>query len=259
MMLKKQLVVRDVLVNYYLYVPESPKRLVVFLHGWRSDATAWSTVLDGLGYGDSAMCAIDLPGFGQSQVPNRPYTLDDYVEVVDELTRKLGIQNLMLVGHSFGGRIAMRLTARLSAVKLLVLVDAAGITEITIGKKVKRGVAKIVRPVFRLSGLKSLRAKIYEKMGAGDYVATPYLQETFLNIIREDLRTDMARINTRTVIVWGEDDAETPVRWAHEMNALIRGSELTIIQGAGHFSFLDKPLVFIDILKRAINGSTEQA
>jgi len=245
---KKQRVISGNLINYYSYEPSEHSRSLVFLHGWRSDATAWKQVMNNLHFEDIALYALDLPGFGQSQIPESAYGVDDYVRVVKGFIEELGLKNVILVGHSFGGRISTKYAARTS-LDSLVLVDSGGINELTLVKYVKSRIAKIFKPAFRISALKPLRIKIYNLIGSSDYVATPYLRDTFLKIIGEDLRGEMKNISVPTAIIWGTKDKETPFRWAREMNELIPNSKLYAIEGAGHYSFIDQPDAFLQIME----------
>jgi len=252
MFTKKQLVIKNNLLNYYERTPKVCKWNMIFLHGWRSDATAWNKVINDLNFEDIGIYVLDLPGFGQSQIPHEAYNLSDYVETLNEFIQKLKLENIILVGHSFGGRIAIKFTAHHDA-KLLILVDSAGIKNISIAKNLKMVLAKIIHPIFKLPGLQKLREKIYKKIGAEDYVATPYLRDTFVNLINEDLQSEMKLIRTPTVLIWGDCDTETPLKIGQVMNRLIADSNLYILEGAGHFSFIDKTTDFVEILKKTID------
>ena len=89
--------------------------------------------------------------------------------------------------------------------------------------------------------MKSTRDKIYKKMGAEDYVATPELKETFINVIDEDLTHYLEKITQQTLLIWGENDDATPVSQAKIMKEKIKNSKLIVVPNAGHFSFVDKP------------------
>lgn len=96
---------------------------VVFLHGWRLSKKTWAKVCRDLSRAGYRAIAIDLPGFGQSQL-ERAYNLDDYGEAVAEILKKMGIKKYTLVGHSFGAKVALQLAASNSNVQNLVLCSA---------------------------------------------------------------------------------------------------------------------------------------
>lgn len=248
---QRQLVVNDSLINYYESDISSGTQSVVFLHGWRSEGKVWFNVMQHL---DMPSYALDLPGFGQSPLKGIAYTVNDYVKVVNDFIKKLDLKNVFLIGHSFGGRIAMKLAASDSNIARLVLVDAAGFRNQSLSTKVKKFIASIVKPLFKLPGLNSLRPKIYKLIGAEDYLATPQLQQTFVNVINEDLTPYLTSISQPTLLIWGKNDKDTPVDFARTMNTNITGSQLRVIEHAGHFSFLDQPQQFIDLLKQFINS-----
>ena len=82
-------------------------------------------------------------------------------------------------------------------------------------------------------------------MGAEDYVATPKLQQTFINIINEDLTDLLPKIVQPTLLIWGENDKDTPLSQARVMEQKIPNAKLAVFKGAGHFSFLDKREEFV--------------
>jgi len=107
-------------------------------------------------------------------------------------------------------------------------------------------IAKLVKPIFKLPFMSPLRVKIYQSMGADDYVATPKLKQTFINIINENLIILLPKIKIPTLLIWGDKDKDTPLEYARIIEQKIIGSKLVILKGAGHFSFLDKKDEFIE-------------
>lgn len=253
-MIEKQVVINNLLVNYYLS-GEGAAKTVVFLHGWRAEGRIWQPVTHSLANLNYQIYALDLPGFGKSQLPKKPFTVGDYASIVENFIRKMDIrEQVILVGHSFGGRAAIKLAAtRSNPINKLVLVDSAGIRVEPKFKTLKNSMAKILKPLFAARAMKPLKKKIYQVMGAEDYVATPELKETFLNVINEDLTPLLMQINVPTLILWGERDKEVPVELGQKMHGLIPRSKFMILPGAGHFSFLDKPREFIRVLTNFLN------
>lgn len=219
-----------------------PTNTLLFLHGWRANAHIWAPVIAHLSTDHMTYYLLDLPGFGTSETPKHPFTTHDYAEVVRAVITKLNLKNLTLVGHSFGGRIALALAAaHPNLLKKLILINSAGISKNTTKKKLVRTAARIVKPFFKPSWMQGLRAKIYKKIGSEDYLETPELQATFQNIIDEDLTPLLSKIQHPTHLIWGEDDTQTPVEDAHTMKREIPNATLTILKNTGHFTFLDQP------------------
>ena len=247
----RQAAVNDRLINYFYYPGNSEKPALVFLHGWRSEGAVWynsvKLLKESADVGD--IYCLDLPGFGASPA-GQALKLDDYCSTVSGFLDKLGLRRAILIGHSFGGRIAIKL-AGTDAKRLvkIVLVDSAGLIHNKLWKSLISAVAKLAKPIFWPKFMRPIRSKIYWLMGAEDYVATPQLNKTFVQVIGEDLAPYLERIALPTLIIWGENDFETPIDDAKFMAKRIPGAELKTIKNAGHLSFLDQPEKFISYLK----------
>ena len=137
----------------------------------------------------------------------------------------------------------------------LLLANSAIIRHKSTEKTAKRNIARVVKPIFKPRVMQPLRRAIYRAMGAEDYVATPNLTETYKRIVEEDLTPYLSRINQPTLIIWGEDDEETPLKDAKTIESEVEHGELVVLSGAGHFSFLDKPDEFLDELMSFLNIS----
>ncbi len=271
-----QIVVNGQLISFLANYENNKQAQIslVFLHGWRSRKEVWSPVIQKLlvmNY-QLSVYSMDLPGFGGSQwsqpLPNPPLkrggktagmTVGDYAEVAKGFIEKLELKNVVLVGHSFGGRVGIKLAAMYpQLLSKLVLVDSAGFAISQNKKSAMNFAAKIAKPFFAPKFMQGLRKKIYQKIGAEDYLATPQLQKTFVNVVGEDLTSDMQKINCPTLIIFGENDKETPPSTGLKMQILINSipssdgmalshdrAKFQILTRAGHFSFLDEPEEFV--------------
>lgn len=248
---------KNLLVSYSEQAGNGGQTLL-FLHGWRSNKEIWDGITQKLInlFADQhiSLLALDLPGFGNSQTPKQPMTVGDYAEVVAEFIKKLDFKNVIIVGHSFGGRVGIKLASiHPELISKLVLVDSAGFPMPASKKKLMKAAAKIAKPFFKPKIMQGLRKKIYQKIGAEDYLATPELQQTFVNVTGEDLSEDMKKIQAPTFIIFGENDKVTPVTYGELMKFLIPRSKIQVLKGAGHFSFLDQPEEFTKELKIFLN------
>jgi len=215
---------------------------LIFLHGWRSEGRVWTQIINTIP--NKTIYTLDLPGFGASQNFKDGATLDDYANLVNEFIKSENIHEAILIGHSFGGRIAIKLASKnASWIKKIVLIDSAGLQEKNLKKFIYKIIAKIVKPFFYIPGLNSLRNKIYKKIGP-DYIATPAMQKTFLNIINENLDPLLKNINQETLIIWGKNDDITPISMAKTLKQNIKNAKLIVIASAGHFVFIDQPEEF---------------
>lgn len=211
---------------------------IVFLHGWRSNRTVWYPLCEKLKRSHT-LVAIDLPGFGESENPAHPYSVLDYGTVVYSCIEKLGIKKAHLVGHSFGGRIAIKLAAFYpNFIQSLVLTGSAGIRKPSVKRTLIKIGAHLTRPLMHIGLMKGFRTYFYTKIGSGDYLATPALQETYALVLEEDLTRHLSHIKAPTLLYWGRDDTETPLSFGEIMKKEIPQSRLLVRKG-GHFAFLE--------------------
>ena len=226
-------------------------KTLVFLHGWGVESQLWFKIIPFLIDKNYSLYFLDLPGFGKSQIPSKAYNVDDYKNIVCEFIKKLELKNINLIGHSFGGRITIKLAAENpDFLKKIVLVDSAGIYHQKLFKTFKLLIASIIRPLFQFSFMKSFRQKIYQLIGSEEYLTIPALSETFAHIVSEDLTSHLSKIKLPTLIIWGDKDNNeaSTLEDAHLMNKNISNSKLKLLKKAEHFSFLDQPEEFVKAL-----------
>lgn len=245
MTLNNQIILNGSLVNYHR-LSEGSGQALIFLHGWRSEGIIWKNVAEKLcKTADYNIYALDLPGFGSSPAPKVAFDVSDYTQIVDGFIGKLKLESVVLIGHSFGGRIAIKLAAKKPPyLKKLVLVDSAGIALPSNKKNFMQLGAKLVKPLFKLRSLQDIKRMIYKKIGAEDYLATPYLNETFKKVIVEDLQNCLKDIDVPTLLLWGDKDTDTPLNFMEIFNRKISNSTTKVLKGAGHFSFIDQSDAF---------------
>lgn len=217
------------------------------MHGWGSDLKSFHPIQNHLAK-KFKVYAIDFPGFGQSSEPSENWHTQEYAQLVEEFFRLENIQEPIIFGHSFGGRIGIRLAAKM-AVKKLVLIDSAGV-------KPKRSFEyyfkvysyKLVKNVLKLIA-PTLLQKYQEKSGSTDYKnASSTMKKILINVVNEDLTNLMPQITAPSLLIWGENDQDTPLYQAKTMEKLIPDSGLVILKKAGHFSHLEKLSEFLTII-----------
>lgn len=245
--MQEQIVINNQLISFSSFGNQKNKLTIIFLHGWRSQKEVWNEVINQvIKLSSHQVYALDLPGFGRSPVPKASWTVEDYAKTVKAFIEKLELKNVVLVGHSFGGRVGIKLASQHPKILFkLVLVDSAGFVDESFRKKFFSFLSKIAKPIFALAVFNGIKKKIYQTIGAEDYIATPELKNIFLNVVNEDLTEDMKKIHIPTLIIWGEKDKDTPIEFGQKMNSLIPNSELIILPNAGHYSFLDNREEFI--------------
>lgn len=227
---------------------------VVLLHGWGASADTMRSIYDALSP-THRVVALDFPGFGRSSPPPGAWGVGQYRDLVLAWLDSLGIQRCAIIGHSFGGRVGIRIAAEQpERVSQLVLVDSAGIRPIpTLQQSILRAAARGARLVLSAPGLGALRGQAEEtaraRFGSTDYQSAGPLRETFVKVVNEDLQPYLPRIAAPTLLVWGELDDATPLADARLMEKLIPDAGLVVFAGAGHFSYLDRPAEFARVVR----------
>ncbi len=215
------------------------KPTVLFLHGWGAPTATYSLLLDHLA-GYCRVVAPDLPGFGGSEEPETAWRVDDYADWTVAFAAALGLGDVVLMNHSFGGRISIKLLARRPLpfkVRKAVFMDAAGIKP--------RRTAKYYIKVYSYKLMKRLfpayAKKMRDKVGSADYrQASDRMRQTMSLCINEDLTPYLAKNLASTLLIWGEADTATPLGDAKIMEQHIPDAGLVVLAGAGHFAFAER-------------------
>jgi len=249
---KKNVIVQGLSVSYYQKGASDNGACVVFLHGWGSQALHFAETLKKC----DNFIAIDLPGFGSSEAPEKAWGILDYAIFLDNFLKKINLGNLILVGHSFGGSVIIKYGSLNKKVKKIILISSAGTRRKSLRTVLCGVFAKIFKVFFNLPGLGVLknkaRRKLYKAIGSEDYINSRELKETYKKIIKEDLKEDLKRIKAETILIWGDKDKETPIKDGLIMNKLIKKSKMFAIKNAGHYVFLDKKKEFNKIFLEQI-------
>ncbi|MCR5824332.1 MAG: alpha/beta hydrolase [Lachnospiraceae bacterium] len=232
------------------------EKYVIVLQGWGTRSGIYESIANSL-CDRYKVVTFDLPGFGDSTEPREPWSVDDYADFFLKFVKELGISSATLLGHSYGGRIIIKLASRKQSdlnIEKLVLVDSAGI----VNPKSFKTRMKIFRYKFlkRLSGLGI--AKFFfgntieewkKKQGSEDYRnSSPIMRACMVKAVNEDLRDLLPQVDRETLLIWGDKDTATPLSDGKLMEKLIPGAGLAVIPGAGHYSFLENPLLFERII-----------
>ena len=239
--MEKRIVIRGILIAYH----EEGKgnEAIVFLHGWRSNGAVWRPLIDCLELNGKKLYSLDLPGFGMSEMPKERLTLGDYAGIVEGfVTAACPGSKTVLIGHSFGARIGIKIAAQNPEwLERLVLVGSGGAPMNPAERGMKKAMAKLMKPFFKARFMQPLRKKLYGMIGADDYVETPELKETFVSVIGEDIAPLFQRVMADTLVIWGENDDMAPLAYGKRMAREIPNAELAVVEDAGHYCFVEKP------------------
>lgn len=207
---------------------------VVLLHGWGCTGSCMDGAYRYLDACGRRVCALDFPGFGKSDFPPAHWGIYEYADCVQYVLGELQLHRPVLVGHSFGGRVALILGARGVASKL-VLTDAAGL-------KPKFSLRKWWR-IKRYKAAKR-KGKTPKYAGSADYAAlSPAMQKVFVRVVNTHLNALLPQIKVPTLLFWGKRDRDTPLYMARKLNKGIEGSGLITVD-AGHFAYAECASVF---------------
>ncbi len=219
----------------------SGKKDLVILHGWGGSLQEWLPIAKKLN-DRYKVWLLDFPGFGGSPKPATDWGIYDYANFVQEFMLKLKIKDPVILGHSFGGRVAILLNA-----KKLILVDAAGL-EIKTLKAIIGGL------IFDNMGFmkKYVPTNLKNHFGSPDYKSAGPMRKIFVKVVNQDLSKEMSEVRCPTLIVWGEKDMVLPISQAKKIKELIRESVIRIVWGADHWPHLSKPTEFLEILDEYI-------
>ncbi len=217
------------------------KKTIIILHGWSKEMKGgkYSELKRLLEKKNFNVYAPDLPGFNKAELTKTPMTLDDYVVFVKEFITKNNLNSVILFGHSFGGRIAAKLSSQNpKALEALIICASPLIrTRLNYKRKLVSKLSlfgKFVLKPFPPTTLQLFRKIIYFSINEWDYYKAGNLKETFLNIIKEDLKEILPKIKIKTLVVWGESDKIVPLSTGYQIANLIPHSKLVIIPKAGH-------------------------
>ena len=229
----------EIIINgiktYYETFGEGKPFLI--LHGWGSNSDRWIEVAEKISQKGFKVIVPDLPGFGKSDALSAPWNTNKYISWIEEFIKELNLGDFYLLGHSFGGALASKITVKhAQEVKKLFLVSAACVRKKTNKKSLLGKFSKIVKIFYFLPYYGLFRKAIYKFIiRKSDYVYVEgIMKETYLNVISEDISFHLPFIKVPTVIIWGDKDESTPMEDGNFINKQIKNSKLVVIPGAGH-------------------------
>ena len=237
-----QIKINDVDVNYVNY-GNKDKDTIVYLHGWGQNIEMMKPVADPFS-DDFNIVIIDLPGFGLSGEPTYVWTLYDYVECVKELLDSLNVDEPILVGHSFGGKISL-LYASKYPVKKMVLFASPFKKEIQ-KESLK---LKILRALKKVPGINKLEGFAKKHIGSTDYKnASEHMRKIMVEHVNLDLTNEVKKIKCPTLLLWGTSDEAVPVERAYELEDLIKDAGVVIYENCTHYAYLERLNQTINVL-----------
>ena len=228
---------------FYRYINKNSAVCDVYLHGWGANYESLFFCKD---YLPNSALFVDFPPFGKSDKKIKGWTIFSYTTMVVSLCEHLGIHKVNLIGHSFGGRVAILYSAFCkSRVEKVVLIDSAGI-------KPHRKPSYYFK-IWRYKMRRKLHLDV-SKFGSCDYLALDEdMRKVFNSIVKTTLDDFLSNVEAETLIIFGKNDKTTPCYMAKKLHKKIRKSKLVFIENSGHFCFNDNKYKFLKELKSFIN------
>ena len=211
---------------------DGPPR-VLALHGWGRRGSDFAPSL-----ADFDALAVDLPGFGATPAPEDVLGAEGYARLVAPVLDGFEAPPVV-VGHSFGGRIAVCLAAANPDRVGSLLISGAPLVRLAPGRK-PSATYRLLRFLNQVGLVNDVRMEeIRRSRGSADYrAATGVMREVLVKVVNESYEGELARLKSRVILLWGEDDGEVPVAVAERSLRIIRqaggSAELEVLPEIGH-------------------------
>ena len=230
-------------INYIQYGEGSD---ILLLHGWGQNIEMMKFLGDNFA-DNHRITILDFPGFGESDEPLSPWTIKDYSLLIEKLVKELDIKKPVVMGHSFGGRVAIYYSSN-NPIEKLVLFGSPCIRQ---DKELPLSV-KILKGIKKLPGMDKLGEYMKQYIGSRDYkAASPIMRQTLVNVVNEDLTPYAMQIEEPTLLIWGQDDTEAPVSDAKELEQIMNDAALIVLPGT-HYAYLENLNQVVNILNSFI-------
>lgn len=225
---------------------------VLGLHGWARSHTDLAPILH-----DLDAISVDLPGFGASPKPTVAWSTADYAAALDPILDEMS-RPLVVVGHSFGGRVAVHIAARRPA-------SVAGLVLCGVPLLRRAGGAPSPNPIFRIGralhrvGLvpEARMETLRNKYGSDDYRnTTGVMREIFVKAVNETYEAPLGKLTCPVELVWGDNDTAAPAEIATRAETMLADARLTIVADADHWLPITHPGPLQDAIRRRVTGTS---
>lgn len=234
-------------IDFDYFTPTKPNvPNLVFIHGAGGDKTQWEKQKSFFQQHGWGLISLSLPSHGQSS-PSESLTLDDYVKTVHEIIINQKLENVTLIGHSMGGAIALQFILQYpgSIIDKLILIGTGAKLKVAPAffDAIKTDFNRFLQLLGKLAFHKNTIAQIkldneeaLRRNGGAIFLQDFKICDFF------DIRSELHKITIQTLIIVGQDDQMTPVKYSTFLHKNVRSSQLAVIHEAGHYVFQEKPL-----------------
>ena len=239
---------KNIDVNYEYFDNKSEISLV-YLHGWGQNIEMMMPIAKPFIKKHNVLI-IDLPGFGKSDEPESVWTIFDYADMVHELVTHLKLKNIIMIGHSFGGKISICYAYKYKTLKLVLLASPYKKSEYSNTFK-----AKAFKALKKIPILKSFEETAKRLIGSTDYKnASEIMRKILVEHVNTDLREEVTSIKCPTLLIWGTEDSAVKYSDALELESLMADAGLVTYEGCTHYAYLERLNQTISVLNSFIGS-----
>ena len=239
--------IKNTNINYIDY--GEGENTIVLLHGWGQNIEMMKPIGDKLSK-ENRIVIVDLPGFGQSSEPDTIWTIYDYAECINKLLTEINVDNPIMIGHSFGGKISLEYASKYKTQKLVLF--GSPFKKMILKLSTKTKILKFLKKGPVLNKLEGFAKK---HIGSTDYKnASETMRKILVEHVNLDITEDVKKIKCPTLIIWGTLDKEVPLSDAYELEKLIRDSAVIPYEGCSHYAYLERLNQTVNIIKNFIMG-----
>lgn len=229
---------------------------VILLHGWGQNKEMMQMIFDHL-KDRFHVYALDFPGFGESDEPSVAWGVEDYELFLEDFIHENGIQKPILIGHSFGCRVAIRYAAKnQDNVKKMCLTGAAGIRpKHGLDWQIRTKAYKAGKWFLKVTGQNEKLEQMQKNAGSEDYRnAKGIMKPTFVKVVNDDVSPILKDVKCSVLLVWGENDTAAPLWMGKQMEKEMADAGLAVFEGDDHWAYWHQAARFNAVLDIFLKG-----
>ena len=234
------------------YIEEGNGDDLVIFHGWGCNKEMFKFLIEHYKK-KYHVYAFDLPGFGESSEPDEVMGTIEYAKRMQNVFDALKIKNPIGIGHSFGGRILIKMATMYSFDKLILTGSAGVVNKRPLTYYIKIYTFKIMKRIYNIKLIKkrypNMLDKYRKKSGSDDYnQASPMMKQVLSKVVNENLVDEFSKVTVPTLLIWGELDTATPLVDGKLMEKEFKDAGLVVFENGTHYAFLEQPQRFLTVL-----------
>lgn len=241
------------------FIVEGSGNDVVLLHGWGQNKEMMGNIFEHL-KDRFRVWALDFPGFGESGEPPVAWGVEDYELFLEEFIRVNDIVDPILIGHSFGCRVAIRYAAKnQNKVKKMCLTGAAGIRpKHGLDWQIRTKAYKAGKWLLKVTGQTEKLEEMQKNAGSEDYRnAQGIMKPTFVKVVNDDVSPILKDVKCSVLLVWGEYDTAAPLWMGQQMEKEMPDAGLAIFENDDHWAYWHQPARFNAVLDVFLKGDVK--